>query len=319
MKYALRLPFFLLMLFCRTINAQEKKVQHAFDLNEIPAIIEGMAYDSIGGNFYFGESVHFRILRYSRDGKSAGYIDAAKDGMTSVLGMSVSKPDHQLWVCGAITVEGKKTQCLFQYNLKDGKLVNRFPDTSGKAQLFNDVAITTNGGVYITDTYTKSLYTIDKTTKVATLYLQSDSLKDSNGITADGNTLYVSTSRGFARINTIDKTLTLTNLKDFIIAGNDGLYFYNNSLIGIQNVFFPITIGRYFLDSTGKNIRNAVVLAADDPLFVIPSTGAIVDDNFYFMANTNIGNEELLKSEKGSKNKLKKVSLAKIPLTKKVL
>jgi outer membrane protein assembly factor BamB len=291
-------------------------VQAAFTLHEVPAVIEGMTYDPKDKNFYFGESLTFRILRYSSGGRPAGYIDGAKDGITSILGMSVFLPLHHLWVCGSIQQAGRKTMCLFQYNLETGKLINRFPDTSGKALLFNDVAITADGSVYATDTYTRSLYKTDTVTKSAILYLQSDSLKDCNGITADGNVLFVSTSRGFARINTAEKSLTLTNLANFMIAGIDGLYLYQQSLIGIQNVFFPVTVARYFLDPDGKNITDARMIAVAHPSFDIPTTGAIVNDHFYFMANSNIGhfNPENKKLDSG---KIKKVAVVKIPLARK--
>jgi hypothetical protein len=297
-------------------NAQQYKVQPAFTLNELPAIIEGMTYDPVDSNFYFGESVNFKILRYTKSGRSAGNIDAAKDGLTSILGMSVASATHHLWVCGAIKVQGKKIMCVFQYNLNDGRLINRFLDTSGRARLFNDVTIAGDGSVYTTDTYTRSLYKMDTVNKIAILYLQSDSLSDSNGITSRGNILYISTSRGFARVNTSNKTITLSNLANFMIAGNDGLYYHDNSLIGIQNVFFPVTIGRYYLDSNGKRITSAVILAADHPSFVIPTTGVVVNDDFYFMANNNIGTYDPDNDKQLNISKIKKISLVKIPLTK---
>lgn len=307
---------FLPVLYSLSLTAQQSRVQPAFELKEFPAIVEGMTYNPADSMFYFGESLQFKILRYTKSGSPAGSIDAAKDGMTSLLGMRVSSSNRHLWVCGAITAQQKKTMCLFQYNLPDGKLINRFPDTSGNAKLFNDVAVTANGGVYITDTYTRSLYKIDTVNKVSVLYLRSDSLRDSNGITAHGNTLYVSTSRGFARINTDDKSVTFASLDDFMIAGNDGLYYYKHSLIGIQNVFFPVTIGRYYLDPEGKKITKATVLAAGHPSFIIPTTGAMVNDEFYFMANSNIGNEDPQNSQKVKMDKMKKITVVKIDLTK---
>jgi len=84
-------------------------------------------------------------------------------------------------------------------------------------------------------------------------------------------------------------------------------------LIGIQNVFFPVTIGRYFLGNEGKKIVKAEVLSAGHPTFVIPTTGVVVNDDFYFMANNNIGNEATA-TDKIKMNKIKKVSVVKIKL-----
>ena len=85
------------------------KIAHAFNLHENPAIIEGMSYDPVGKHFYFGESISKKILRYDLSGKPAGSINAAKDGLTSVLGSSVDIKKHHLWICGATDTGTKKT------------------------------------------------------------------------------------------------------------------------------------------------------------------------------------------------------------------
>src|SRR5688572_9174622 len=120
-------------------NGQQYKVQTAFSLKESPAVVEGMTYDPVAGNFYFGENLDCRILIYTKEGVQNGFIDGTKDGMTSLLGMTISAAGH-LWVCSAIQQQAKKIMCLFQYNVADGSLINRFADTSGLATFFNDVA-----------------------------------------------------------------------------------------------------------------------------------------------------------------------------------
>ena len=286
--------------------SQSYKVESAFTLNE-SSVVEGMTYDPAAKNFYFGEDHNFRILRYTFSGKPAGYIDAAKDGMTAVLGMTVSTRTNQLWICGAIKEDTVQVQCVFQYNLKDGKLIRRYPDTSRKAKLFNDVAITGDGSVYVTETYTKSLYNIDSASGAAVLYMQNDFLQYPNGIKANGNILYISTARGITRLNTSDKSIALAPLENWVIVGNDGLYFYKGSLVGIQNVVFPPVVARYYLDSTGTKITRGETLAAGHPSFVIPTTGVIVDDVFYFMGNNNLKT----KNEERTKITVMKIKLSK--------
>jgi hypothetical protein len=302
------------LLIVYTIHAQHR-VQHAFTLADNPSIIEGMSYDPVSKLFYFGESTMKRMLIYTLSGKRAGYIDAAKDGMTSVLGSIVDTNKRHLLICGAIDTGSKKRMCVFRYDLNNGKLISKLPDTSGKAKLFNDVTITSDGSVYVTDTYVKTIYTTDAADKVMTEYLQSDLLRDANGITSNGDTLYVSTSRGIVRINTKSKEITALPLDNFMIAGIDGLYYYKNSLIGIQNVFFPVTIVRYFLDNKQNRLSSAQVLSSGHPSFVIPTTGAIAGNQFYFMSNNNIGKEEILKKNTRKTSVLMPVSIEKLRLT----
>ena len=292
----------------------QHELQNAYTLKENPAIIEGMTYDPIGKNFYFGESTSKHILRYTSAGRSAGFIDAAKDGMTSVLGMSVNTKTHHLWICGATDTGTNKMMCMFQYDLSNGKLVSKLPDTSGKAKLFNDVTITDDGSVFVTETYSRTLYTADPDNGVMTSYMEHDLLRDANGITSCGDTIYISTSRGIVRINTENKNITSIPLDEFMIAGIDGLYYYRNSLIGIQNVFFPVNIIRYYLDNKNQKISKAEILASGHPSFVIPTTGAIVNNDFYFMSNNNIGTEDASAPNKVNMKKVKPVKIARLAL-----
>lgn len=294
--------------------AQSPVVKHVFTLNELPATVEGMTYDPVDSNFYFSESVTLKILRYTKNGKPSGYIDAKANNIHSLLGMTTSPDSRELWVCGSTMLNNKKVMCLFQFNLITGLLIQNYPDTSGAARMFNDVAITADREIFTTDSDTKSIYRVNKKTKLAELYMQSDSLKDANGITAFFNTLFVSTSGGFVKINTADKKLFTVKLENYRIAGIDGLYFYNNSLIGIQNVFFPVTLGRYYMNSNQSAVINASVLAANHPSFDIPTTGVIIGNDFYFMSNTNLLYYDFEKSKITDEKLMKRIKLMKLLL-----
>lgn len=270
------------------VVAQTQVLKKIFSLKEQPAVVEGMTFDPVRGQFYFGESTNRVILRYGKEGKPAGRIDAGKDGAVSLLGMTVSPADHQLWVCGAIESQGAKQMCVFQYDLDGDRLVDRYPDTAGTARLFNDIAVVSDGRVFLTDTETGSIYRLDRTRHVAVRWLQSDSLADANGITTDGKLLYLSTRRGIVRIDPDRPALSILPLENYLIAGIDGLYYYRKSLIGIQNVLYPASISLYALSEKENMLSKARVLAAGHPAFAVPTTGAVVGSAFYFMANSNI-------------------------------
>jgi sugar lactone lactonase YvrE len=299
---------FILVLTCTSLFAvgQKYSVTPAFELKEERAIVEGMTFDPVGRHFYFGESTKKRILKYSEDGKVADRIGSDEDGLTSVLGMTVDRKKHHLWVCGAMKQEGKSMMAMFQYDLKNGKLIGRYPDTSGVAKLFNDVAITDDGNVFCTDSYERALYTIDASKKYSVLFLKSDSLRDSNGITTDGTHLYVSTYPEITKVDTKTKAVSKLRLPDLHIAGSDGLYFYKNSLIGIQNVFFPLSVVRYYMDDQRTRFTRGEVISAAHPSFAVPTTGGLDGDYFYMMSNNNIGKE---KEEKVDKVRLVKIAL----------
>jgi hypothetical protein len=302
-----------ILLVSSTAFGQNPGVQDAFMLNEPQAVAEGMAYDSIGQQFLFGETFSRRVLIYNKDGKAAGFIDAGADSLGSFLGMTVS-PRRELWICGSVIKNAIKVMAVYRYSLQSRKLLMKYVDTAGEAKIFNDVAISAEGRIFITDTYNRSLYEADTATGLATLFIKSDSLVHANGVAASGNILYVSTSRGFARVDTRTKEITITTLPNTIIAGNDGLYAYGNSLVGIQNVLFPFTIGRYHLGTDGRTISKAEVLAANHPAFKMPTTGVIVGNEFYFITNSNIEFFDFEAGKPKSVDGMKRIRVMKVKL-----
>lgn len=282
MKLTIALAF--LLPFALSVHAQE--ITPAFTLQEPQAVVEGMTYDKKTGKFYFGETLSRKILVYTNDGTPSTSIDAGKDGLFSFLGMTVSLQQH-LWICGSTELNGKKKMAVFRYNLANNRLVSRYIDT-GEAKIFNDIAIAADGSVYITNTNSSSLHIVDTVNGTVNLFVKSDSLLYANGITVLGDALYVSAYRGFARVDTKTKEVSLAKLPQGIIAGIDGVYAFGNALIGIQNVLFPFSISRFHLSGDGRSIAQGELLVANHPSFKVPTTGVVVNDTFYFMANSNI-------------------------------
>ena len=109
-------------------------------------------------------------------------------------------------------------------------------------------------------------------------------------ISGDDKILFVAGWLGVARVDIATRQFKLLakplNIAD---AGLDGLYFYKGALIGIQNPdMHPSRVVRYFLNPQMDAITRAEVLESYNPLFEVPTTGAIVGDSLYFMANTQI-------------------------------
>jgi hypothetical protein len=113
-----------------------------------------------------------------------------------------------------------------------------------------------------------------------------------NGIAVadDDKVLFVAGWIGIASVDIATKQAKLLakprNISD---AGMDGLYFHKGTLVGIQNPdLHPGRVMRYYLNSPMDTIERAEVLEAYNPLFEVPTTGTLVDDSLYFMANPQI-------------------------------
>jgi hypothetical protein len=68
--------------------------------------------------------------------------------------------------------------------------------------------------------------------------------------------------------------------------GIDGLYFDRGRLVAVQNGVEPVRLIEIRLTPDGCAVASQQVLEARTPTLASPTTGALVDDFFYFMANT---------------------------------
>jgi hypothetical protein len=78
----------------------------------------------------------------------------------------------------------------------------------------------------------------------------------------------------------------------FTLAGIDGLYWYRGGLVGIQYGAGAYRVMHWQLSEDGLRVLSAKMLEYRTALVKNPTTGAIVDDDFYFIANTGIQNLE---------------------------
>ena len=102
--------------------------------------------------------------------------------------------------------------------------------------------------------------------------------------------MFVAAFTGISLIDIGTKTQTeLAQDENIALTGADGLYLYGNSLIAVQNANpSPDRVIRLFLNAEGNKVEKARVIESNHPLYVIPTTGAIVGDNFFYIANTHL-------------------------------
>lgn len=181
---------------------------------------------------------------------------------------------------------------LFKCDLGTGRVLRRYvPADSGTSHLFNDLAIASNGDVFVTDTDQGWLYRIRADADSLEVFLRPDPdyWSGANGITltGDARTLYVAFVEGIARIDRATRQLMrLRPPRRTSTAQLDGLYWHRGALVGVQNQRGLEQIVRYDLTPDGRSILRARVLERGDSLLRRPTTGAIVGTQFYYIANS---------------------------------
>jgi hypothetical protein len=96
--------------------------------------------------------------------------------------------------------------------------------------------------------------------------------------------------KGVFRLALKTKDLVLMAAPEkFSMKGIDGIYFYKNSLLAIQNGVTPNRATRYTLNSTMNSIIKSEIIDRAHPAFGEPTLGVVSGDSFYYIANSQWG------------------------------
>lgn len=267
----------------------------AFEVSEKDLIAEGLAYDPVDDCFYLSSIFKRKIVRAEKSGKHADFTSTAQDGLFQVLGMKVDAERRILWACSEVESINKETDGysgIFKYDLTTGKLIKKYViDNKAGPHLFNDLVFNSARDVFFTDSRAGCVYTINHAKDVIEPFTTPNSFTYPNGIalSSDGRHLFVADAKGIAVLD--PKSARRTQLKppqNNEIRGFDGLYYYRNSLIGIQNAPRLQRVIRLFLNAEVTAVERVEVLDRNNPLFNIPTTGTIVGDEFYFIGNSQL-------------------------------
>jgi len=302
----------LLVFLLGSLPLDAQSVEVAFKISEKDLIPEGIAYDATSRTFFVSSIHKNKIIRIDEHNKVTDFIKSGKEGIGQALGMKVS--DGKLWVCSNTGKGNAQDQSMVHaFDLASGDLVNKWILPPGEIHLFNDLALDSHGNVIVSDTDYGAIYRVNPKSSNVELLIKDARLQYVNGITiAPDDAVIVNTFKGFFKINTATQELKALPFPNYSVIGIDGLCFYKQSLVGIQNVTYPVSINQYQLNATFDKIESARVLLADHPHFDIPTTGVIVDDWFYFIANSQMSN--LDKHKIKDPTKLKEVLIMKIKL-----
>ena len=271
----------------------------AFTIAERDLTPEGIAYDPKSEAFYLGSTWKQKIVRVDREGRRTDFTSEKQDGLRSVLGLRIDAARRTLWANSVVTAMPPNNDpkevgqsALFRYNLDTGRLMGKYeaPD-KGIKHLFNDLAVSSQGDVFITDTEAGAVYAWRHDRQALELLVASDDFIRPNGITmgADDKILYVSCTDCVYRLDATGKSARrLAQPDDVCLGGIDGLYWTEGRLVGVQNGNELNRIIQIDLNRGGDAVERMKVLENRNPLFELPTTGALAGRSFFYMANTQI-------------------------------
>ena len=278
----------------------------AFTVGEADLIPEGIAWDPGTRSLFLGSLSKHKIIAVAPDGAVRDFVPPGRDGLPLVLGLKVDRgrKPASLWACAAEgdPAEGENTSrrsFLFRFDLETGRTVQKIPSPAGGRHLFNDLAIARNGDVYFTDSEEGAFYRLPAGTESLERLVAADTLVYPNGIALsdDDRFLYVAHAGGILLWDVAKRRSSpLAGPEGVALGGIDGLSFWRGALIGVQNGTRPHRVALFALAPSLDRVTGLRVLERGNPLFDIPTTGAVAEsgagknagDAYYFMANTQL-------------------------------
>lgn len=264
--------------------------RQAFTADEKDLVPEGMAYDSRQNVFYLSSLNRRKIVKLTVQGKASDFASSERNRLLPVLGIRPDPKDGTVWAASWDEDTGKSELVHFDAS---GKLLERYAPTDTAKHGFNDLVVRRTGEVIVTDSASSQVFRFDpRAHKFAQLSIYR-TLSAPNGIALadDQRVLFVADDFGIVRVD-LDSgsSAEVERGPRNTLAGVDGLYWHNGSLIAVQNGIGSPRIVFFRLSKDGTRVTQTTVLENRTAFTELPTTGAIRGNDFYFMANTHIDN-----------------------------
>ena len=288
-------------------------IQLPFQKDLLP---EGIAIDSRTKKLYLNSLKNNKIVSSALDGSNpTTFLETNSYNYLSGFGMTIK--GDTLYALGNSLPEGKSKSILLLLQLSTGALIDSYSIKDSVSHYWNDLAISTTNQVFITDSESNKIYTIQRPSQAIETYLDSEAIPNSNGITisANDNYLYLASDNGIAVIETASKKLLNKPKEEY--SSIDGLKYYKNNLYGIVNGWGEQSqngLFKFELNSTGTEILKSKKLVEFTERFRIPTTFDICDGYIYFITNTQIDNLDGNTNEILDLNTLEPYRMMKTPL-----
>lgn len=250
---------------------------------------------AIGNRSVYGAAVHQRKIVQLHEGVLSDFTSEAQDGLTAVLGIKLDEKRNILWACASPLPEMKnfdstETSALFKYNLTTGKLIGKYHPATKTNAVFGDLLLSSKGTILISDSQGNTIFTPDEKTQNLVPWFTSPELWSLQGIAFSDDEQYLFIAdyvKGIFRLDVKTKNLIpIKTAHDISLKGIDGLLWYRTSLIAIQNGTDPMRTTLYHLNATRSAITSFTIIDRAHPAFHEPTNGCVVNDAFYYIANS---------------------------------
>ncbi|PWL39719.1 hypothetical protein DKG77_02505 [Flagellimonas aquimarina] len=268
-------------------HSQSSSVELKFEKNLIP---EGIAVDAKSEKVYLNSLTLNKIVCSNLDGGNPE--DFLKENVYDYLsGFGMTIKGNTLFALGNSLPKENNASILLLLDITSGDLIESYKLNNSEFIYLNDIAISSLGDVYITDSESNNIYTVNNSTDDLEVFFSSDEIKHSNGIaiSKDDKHLYFASYTNGIRILDIATKKLVNQPNDH--KGIDGMKFYKNSLIGMVNARRDASengVYRFYLNEELSEIVRKEKLMDFRRSSDIPTTFDLIEDTMYFVADSQM-------------------------------
>ncbi len=271
----------------------------AFVLTRAGVIPENIVYDAPRHRFLGGDLERDGMIELRRDGSIRPFAEAA--GIDArVLGLKIDSRRNLLWGTAFSRVPAPADDTIqthrsivFALELPSGRLVRRVSSPQdGASHLFNDLVVGRDGTVYFTDSEGGAVWALAPEASELRLLHRAPPQRFAypNGIAflPEERGLLVAYWQGLLTIALPSgRVADVRAANDSAVSRIDGLYANCSGYVGIQNMANPSRVIEFRVaGGSAEGVRELERGRAD---FRGPTTGAIVGDTLFYVANAQIG------------------------------
>lgn len=276
----------------------------AFTLSEKDLLPESIAYDPQERAFYISSTRKGKVVKVDSEGNVSDFITSRKHGLWMTIGMKIDAQRRILWVCSSggdnlvdydlkDETDGRPAG-IFKFDLNTGSLIQKIIfEKKGEVHFLNDIALNKqNGDVYFTHMFSDHAVYKLAWNGAPELFISGKKIPYPNGLAIKGDqSLFVAHDNGVSKVNLETKEITMLAVPEgqniSKRASIDGLYYYKWSLIGVHPGTSKVT--RMKINEAGNGLEDVKVLEQNHPMMMNPTTGVLVGNKFYYIANAQFG------------------------------
>jgi hypothetical protein len=268
----------------------------AFDLPKTDNLLNALAWDGKRKTLLVGSARSGAIHRLDQKGKLTDFIAAGSNpNLWGVDALGVDSAHDKLYVATSaspkfdkFSADNANKAALLEFDLGSGKFVKKYAAPSEATHAFNDIAVSADGAVYVSEGVHRIVYKVEGNTFKPVV--QNPKLTAISAITVSGNgrVLYIADYAlgifGFdlAKGQAFEPTY---NPDSLVLGGIVGMHFYDDTLIIIEDGMVPKRVMRLSLSPDGHTVKGAMPLDVASQDFIALGDGALAGEKLYFITN----------------------------------